>query len=349
MVGARRLQFKRDQGFSLTQTTNGINNTPVPIISQQSDAVYNRWLFDAKIVQHLTSDVMTYFSYGRGFRGPGANRGVPIPNVAAIAELPPETTDSYEIGLKGSFFDRRVRFNINAFQQDFTGFNAAAADIPFCPNYAPNCRLQVAPSFFIPLATSGQIIFAGDARVRGVEAEISASLTEKWSLQGTLAYANGKFKDAPIPYRPDLNQDGQPDSNSEFAALATQPIYFRQSSSAISEIPKWNFTVQSEYRTQLGGADTFVRGLFIYKGKHQDVSGANSYSAQPIFNLYLGARDITPGLEISLFAKNLFDTRKLTNITVPINFGTLPTGYREVSYTPPREVGITARFSFGGG
>ncbi|MFK4794544.1 TonB-dependent receptor [Sphingobium sp. ZW T5_29] len=344
-VGARRLQFKRDQGFILTQTTNGIPNTPTPLLNESSSRKFNEWVFDARVVQHLDDDKMVYFSYGRGFRGPGANRAVPIPLIAALQTLPAEKSNAYEVGFKGDFFDRRVRFNFDVFQQDFKGFNAVAGDVPYCPFYAPP---QVICQF--GLAQSGQIVFGGDARVRGFEAELSANISDRWMLSGNVSYANAKFKNALVPYRPDLNGDGIPDTNAEFGAGATESIYFARSNGPISDVPKWNFTVQSEYNHPIGNeAQAYVRGLFTYKGKRADVSGANSYAAEPIMNLYVGVREWIPGLDITVFARNLFDTRKRTFLGAPINFGELPTGYSSVNYTAPREVGLTARFAFGGG
>jgi iron complex outermembrane receptor protein len=348
-LGARRLYYRRDSEFLLYQTIGGVRNTPAPLISQSSSRPFNKWVYDAKLVQHLDDSKIVYFSYGHGFRGPGANRGVPLPAIPSIQTLPAESSNSYEVGFKGQFFDRRVTLNIDVYQQNYSGFNSVAGDIPYCPNYAPNCQLVIFPGFSIPLASSGQVVFAGDARVRGVEADLSARITDRWSLQGTLAYADGKFKNAQVPYRPDLNGDGVPDTDTVFATLATQPLYFRPSSAAISDVPKWNFTLQSEYSFPLAQAQVYVRGLFVYNGSRTDVSGANTYPAEGMLNLYLGARDIVPGLDISIFAKNVTDIRKLEYASVPMSFGSFSTGYRQVLYTPERQVGITARFSFGGG
>lgn len=354
-LGARRLSFKRNQGFFLTQTTNGVPNTPAPLLEQSSSREFKEWVFDARLVQHLDQDKIVYFSYGRGFRGPGANRGVPIPQLDSLQTLPAEKSDSYEIGFKGEFFNRRVRFNFDIYQQDFKGFNSVAGDVPYCPFYAaPGGSFPCAgfPNFGIPAqALSGQIVFGGNARVRGFEAELSAQVTNHWSISGNVSYADAKFKNALVPYRPDLNGDGVPDTNAQFGALATQSVYFRESNGAISDVPKWNFTAQSEYSQPVGNgtAEAYVRGLFTYKGKRADVSGANSYAAEPIMNLYVGVRELVEGLDLTLFARNLFDTQKRTFLGAPINFGSLQTGYSSVTYSPPREVGITARFSFGGG
>ncbi|EZP74272.1 hypothetical protein BV96_00360 [Sphingomonas paucimobilis] len=375
--GARRLHFKRDQGFQLWLTTDGVRDTlaiplppPLPplvlqtptqpLLDSPSSRSIKAWVYDAKVVQHLDDDKIIYFSYGRGFRGPGANRGVDLPALDFLRVLPPEKSDSYEIGFKGDFFDRRIRFNFDVFQQDYKGFNSVVGDVPFCTGSGQaqgTCGTPAGVGF-------GQVVFSGNARVRGFEAELSANITDRWTASGTVAYAKSNFKNAQVPYRPDLTgpsgtPDGIPDTNDELAGALTaaNPIFFQTSNGPISEVPKWNFTVQSEYTHPLSGnTEGFIRGLFTYQGKRSDVSGAYTYAAEPILNLYVGAREIVPGLELTLFARNLFDTRKLTFrgsdivTSVPGSSASDPlinTGYHEVRYGAPREIGITARFVFG--
>ena len=369
--GARRIHFKRDQGFQFWLTTNGARDTlaiplppPLPplvlqtptqpLLNSPSSRDIKAWVYDAKIVQHLDNDKIIYFSYGRGFRGPGANRGVDLPALDFLRTLTPEKSDSYEVGFKGDFFDRRIRFNFDVFQQDYKGFNSVAGDVPFCTG-SGQAQGLCGTAFGVG---SGQVVFPGDARVRGFEAELSANITDRWTASGTVAYANSQFKNAQVPFRPDLNGDGVPDTNDELAGAftAANPIFFRTSNGPISEVPKWNFTVQSEYTQPLAGnMEGFIRGLFSYQGKRTEVSGANTYAAEPILNLYVGAREIVPGLELTLFARNIFDTQKLTfkgsdivaNVPGSSTNPLINTGYHEVRYGAPREIGITARFRFG--
>jgi iron complex outermembrane receptor protein len=245
--------------------------------------------------------------------------------------------------------------NFDIFQQDYAGFNSVAGNVPFCPNFAPvNGPFLQCSSFGGIFVSGGQVVFGGDARSRGFEADVSADVTDRLTVSVSAAYANAKFKNAQVPFRPDLNGDGVPDNNFEFSQLATQDIYFRSSNGPISDIPKWNLTVQSEYTQPISDTvDVYLRGLFNYRGKRKDVSGDQSYRSEPTLNLYLGARGLVDGLDVTLFARNVFNTRRITsrqsnNIVTVVNpIGAIDTGYSPISYMPPREIGITARFSFG--
>lgn len=61
-----------------------------------------------------TDDVMTYASYSEGFKAGGFN---------TLGEAPPvaeETVKNSEIGLKSTWFDNQLRFNLSAYQYDYT-------------------------------------------------------------------------------------------------------------------------------------------------------------------------------------------------------------------------------------
>lgn len=345
-VGARRIWVKGSGDFfNITTFTviPGVGEFPDPTTSfPPNNADEAAWVYDAKLVQHLNDDSMIYLSYGRGYRGPGGNRFNAVP--AEVAQVASEKQDSYEAGFKGAFFDRRLRLNAAVFQQDIDGYISAATDVPYC----------AAPSVPGPATCTAQstlVVFNGDAQVRGFDLELFGQVTDRWTASGTLSYAKAAFNDGQVPCRPDLNGDGNPDTNIEFQALATQPIYYCASNGPISDVPKWNATLQSEYAVPMGAGEGYLRGLFVYKGKRQDVSGANAYEAQSILSLYLGARELAPGLDVTLFAKNILDDRKLTNTGAAelTLFGAYPTGYTQVNYTPAREIGVSVRKSFGAG
>ena len=111
--------------------------------------------------------------------------------------------------------------------------------------------------------------------------------------------------------------------------------------------------------------DGYLRGLLTWRGDSQ-VDPGNPFDdvgAYGLVNLYAGVRDAEGRWEVSLFAKNLFDTLKTTSVdSSPFNtsltyvnlatqrpFGSASyqSYYSGVTVTPPQEFGITARFSFG--
>ena len=126
-------------------------------------AVGRTAIFDgSRTDYHFSADyrfnpaVMAYASVGTGYKAGGVG---PRPfNPAQAIGFGPEKVTSYEIGLKTDLFDRTVRFNTAVFYNDFKD---AQLVLLSCPQYG-------GPG---PCALPQN---AGDANVKGVEAEIIA-------------------------------------------------------------------------------------------------------------------------------------------------------------------------------
>jgi iron complex outermembrane receptor protein len=113
--------------------------------------------------------------------------------------------------------------------------------------------------------------------------------------------------------------------------------------------------VTSEYSFPLFGAtDGFVRGLIGYQPENDNASLTFTAPSYTLLDLFAGIRLPDRGWELSVYAKNVTDTDKILNesagfVAAPAGleqtFG--QTGYRTVSFTPRREVGVSVRFAFG--
>jgi len=113
------------------------------------------WHADADY--RFNPELMVYVSAGTGYKAGGDS---PRPfNAAQAIGFGPETLTSYEIGMKTDLADRRVRFNVAAFYNDFKD---AQLVLLSCPQYG-------GPG---PCALPQN---AGNAHVYGVEAEIYAT------------------------------------------------------------------------------------------------------------------------------------------------------------------------------
>jgi len=118
----------------------------------------------------VTDGVMVYTSYSEGFRSGGFPPRI-IGRFAAIPSYGPESATSWEAGVKADLFDRRVRANLAVFTTKFEDFQAFATLV----NPSPGD-----PGF-------GTQVNAGDARINGFEAEVTALLTRELRLEGTLS------------------------------------------------------------------------------------------------------------------------------------------------------------------
>lgn len=127
-----------------------------------------------------SNDVMFYGSISKGFKGGGFNDGSGIPRQQSQA-YNPETLMNYEVGMKSTFRDRRVRFNAAAFAMRWKDIQVRADD-PSTPNS------------FDPRVTN-----AGRAHSNGLELELSALLSPKFLLEANAAYLDSGYDEGVIP------------------------------------------------------------------------------------------------------------------------------------------------------
>ena len=113
ILGGRETMDKKDI------TWTGLFNT-------HGAARFNKFTPTATLNAQLTPDIMTYVTWAQGFQA-GAFQGFPGSQQAAGHALPPLTANSYEIGAKTEWFDRRLRANLALFYVKYTDLQLAIA------------------------------------------------------------------------------------------------------------------------------------------------------------------------------------------------------------------------------
>ncbi|HVY85570.1 MAG TPA: TonB-dependent receptor, partial [Caulobacterales bacterium] len=117
------------------------------------------------LTYHFTPDVMVYGTWSTGFRPGGVNR--------RIFQQPlykSDTLTNYELGFKSTWDENRFRFNAALFQEDWKDFQ------------------------FSFLGANGltENRNAGDARIRGVEADLTWRPVDNFTLTAAATYLHGE-------------------------------------------------------------------------------------------------------------------------------------------------------------
>jgi len=120
---------------------------------------------------HLNPDVMVYASYSKGFKSGGwtTRLSLPIANIGDAA-FGPETSKTYELGLKSEFLDRHLQANLAVFDTKYAGIQL---------------NFQEGPS---PVLRN-----AGEATLKGAELELQAIVGGGFSLNLAAAYIDAKY------------------------------------------------------------------------------------------------------------------------------------------------------------
>jgi iron complex outermembrane receptor protein len=324
-------------------------------------------IYSGSISYEVNDDLMVYANTGTSFRpgaiAIGAVLGLlaPTPQQAAFFSTNPETSRSYEIGFKADFLDKRLRFNVSAYQQKFKGYPYLAPGTGvFTGNAANSSASQITFLSSVPVTT------------KGVEVEFQAKPTDNLSFGGVMSYSKGQIKNGTIACL-DLDRNGVPDNVTappSFAAISAATngtlVGTCTLNQSANSAPRFSASIQSEYNMSLSDSiDGYLRGLYNHQGnsKNDPVNALDDYKSYGILNLYMGVRDPDGAWEVSLFAKNIANTfrvlRQSTAVTnlrggIPLGGGLTSSGSSsatnylgDLRYTDPREFGVTVKIAIG--
>jgi iron complex outermembrane receptor protein len=219
--------------------------------------------FEAGTQYKITEDKMVYFRFAEGYRG-GGFIGTPG-STAAAGSFQPETNNTYEIGFKTDWLDRKLRINGDLFLADYSDLQRSNTK-----------RLDVPP--FLVLVTQN----VASATVQGVELEFTAIPTEALTLTGNIGYLDAKYN----KFFADVIGDGIPTDNSFFHfGLAPQLTFDLRAQYAIDLNDKGTVTLMSDfnYRTSQQLQDIYAPatlqsayGLLNASVRYDDPSGMYS-------------------------------------------------------------------------
>jgi iron complex outermembrane receptor protein len=165
----------------------------------------------------LGDRVNLYATYARGYKGPAYNVFF---NMQAfdVTPLAPETSDSFEAGVKGSFAGGLGSFALAGYYTKYKGFQANFQD-----------------TFLNTLVT--RLINAGEVSSRGVEGDVTLRPVTGLRLTGAFAYNDAKIDNFRCPATATncAGANGQ-------AFVNGQPLPFA---------PKWKFNIDGAYRFPL--------------------------------------------------------------------------------------------------
>jgi outer membrane receptor protein involved in Fe transport len=185
----------------------------------------------------ITPEKMAYFTYSTGFRPGGSN------TIAPDHPYKADTLSNFEAGFKTSW-GPNFRFNISAYYEKWKGV-----------------QYYVVPAGF---QGNGLTLNAGDARVKGVEADFDLRL-------GALTLSgSGAYNDAALSA--DFCALSAPDSTTQFASCSGDPDKIAAAKGTrLPRQPKFKSQASARYAFTFSGLDAFVQGVVL----HQSSSTSN--------------------------------------------------------------------------
>jgi len=141
-------------------------------LPQEFDEEFNdsELIWTVKGDYDLTDDLLVYASFAHGYKAGGFNLDATAAAGGGSPQFNSEEVDTYEIGLKSTLADGRVRANLTGFWSEFTDFQV----LEFT-------------------GTNFETFNVDDVRSRGFEAELNASLSDTVTLNAGLTYADAEY------------------------------------------------------------------------------------------------------------------------------------------------------------
>lgn len=250
-------------------------------------------------------NVSGYATYSRGYKGPAFNVFFNMLNRDTIA-LAPEVSDSFEVGLKTTLLDSKLRLNVAVFSTKYKNYQANFFDL-------------------VANAVVTRLINAGDVSSQGLEVDFVAKPAPGWQVSGALASIKARIDNFKCP---------------PGAATSCQVNGY-----PLPYSPDFKGAVASSYKFGLAGGLAMELGVdYTWQSKVQYDIGQFADTIQPaygIWNAGIALADPSKGWRLGFLVKNLGNKSYASFLGRGAGFVN-----RAVPRDDQRYVGVNIRYDF---
>lgn len=294
-----------EKKYTLQHRRIASNTFIVPLTTIEED--WSEPTYTAGLQYQWADELMTYLTIARGFKSGGFN-GRPTVS-GEVSAFDPEFVNSYEIGIKSEWLDRRLRLNAAIFYYDYADlqFGAVTAD-----------------------PVSGSLLLVIDnvasAEVTGGEIELQLLVAEGLSISATVGYTDFQISKVEAGVV-DISKQTKSVLTPKWTTSLSVGYIFPEQKAGVFRI-RGDWTYESKSFADIQNTDSIARDA------HSIINARLSWQ--------LSSDLMGGGWEAALFGTNLADKRVLVSGLQALNsFGTA-----EGHFNRPREWGLSIRKSF---
>ncbi|UZJ44113.1 TonB-dependent receptor [Marinimicrobium sp. C6131] len=237
-------------------------------------------------LQYFTAgDLMFFASYSQGHKGEGYDITSSFSESSAESPVGAETSDSFELGMKGTFLNRRLQLNTTLFSTSYEGFQAQST--------VTNAETQT---------LEFKLNNVGDLQTSGVEVDAVALLTENLQVDMGLALIDAEIDEftGADCYGLQTEAQGCVDGKQDL------------SGTKLNNSPDLKVTLGANYDWRFDDMpfDGFINGSYQWQDevRFSLLNDPTTYQdAYGIFNLNVGIRDKDDAYKLTLFVNNVTD------------------------------------------
>lgn len=259
-----------------------------------------------------SEDVLVYGSYSTGFKSGGFNTRSTSVELSGIS-VEPEDLTAYEIGLKATLDDGRLRLRTAAFLYDYN-------------------KIQLTFSGTVVTGVNETVLAnIGTAQYKGVEAEATWRPVPRLTLGGAVGYLDARYTEIDTAAASEIARLNNFTLNTNFKLPKAPEWTASANISYVTPIGRGDITWRVDYAYQSSSFNDIYNGADVATPAHALVNGRITYTApNSLFS-------------IAVYGKNLTDRRYVVN-----GFDTIAAGATQnlVAVSEPREIGVTAKVDF---
>lgn len=230
--------------------------SPVPIFETQPDTSasvsYSAFSPKLSIAYHPTTNVNLFASYSRGYRTGGLTQLGADPSQPPLYAYKPEYSNNFELGIKNTFLQNKIRTNVSFFYTTITDAQVPTLVLPSAITVTKN---------------------AGSVTSKGVDAELAATVLKGLETTYNFGYTDAKYTKLELP------QNGQ---ETDFSG--NHQIFTPDVTSMLAL--QYTVPLMSSNKLQL-----IVRGEWLYLGRQYfDLANSITQSPYNLLNTRLGLK-----------------------------------------------------------
>ena len=250
-------------------------------------------------LNYKSDDTLVYASFSKGYNSGGFAGGAST-DALLMAPFGSEQLYAYEVGIKTDLLDRRLRFNSSVFYYNYKDLQAFVFDL-------------TGP---VPVQRK---LNAGDARIYGLEAELTVRPSRSVELFAAATLMDSKYQDF-------VALGGVSYSGNR---LVNAPS-FAMSGGATVTLP---LADNGLLKARVDGS--YISSIYLFP----DNAASNKVGSYGLLNARLAWQSPNERVEVALWGKNLTKATYITSLAPVITMD-------QINYNDPRTFGIQASFKF---
>ncbi len=281
-------------------------------------------------LQHdLAKDVMVYGSFATGYKGAGYDVSTGFNEARVRLPVAPETSDSWELGMKSRFFRNRLQLNATVFHTDYEDFQAQSR------------RLDPLTQAYENVVTN-----VGELRTRGLELEVQAKPINTLLLEASVAWVDATIKKFP-------NTNCYPGQTAAEGCVLIGGVPLQDlSGKRLSNAPRTKLNLGATYNFPIG--ESGYSGIANINGQYQSSVNydlaANPLADQKGYGTVNGSIAFfnpSQNVKLTFYVNNLFDKSYASFVGDNYNvFGNVHVLTQTLPRNSDRYFGVRMKYDF---